>query len=192
MKLTVLILAFMFAALAQQPTPPTVTIQAKPLELVHYKGISANQGGSSTVKRGIFSAKVTATATATAVMIFAGAASPAVITDHRPVIEIRLPAGSSIRIADAMIARVDVKGDHRELPYAHATSTTNARGNALAQGRGSNSVQAEAHVDTIATTLAQTGDQTYTLTPKEDLQPGEYLIYFNQAHLGGGFDFTIK
>jgi hypothetical protein len=144
-------------------TPPSVSFQAKPIELVRYRGISANQGGSTTIKHGLFTAKVSASATATAVMVFDNITSPNPINDHRPVFEIRLPAGSSIHISDATLTRLNVNGDHRELPYARATSVTNGRGNALAQGRGGSSVQVEAHVDTITTTWTQAAEQTYTL-----------------------------
>jgi hypothetical protein len=81
-----------------------------------------------------------------------------------------------------VIVRLKAKKDHRELTMLHGGFMK------MAMGAG---------CDAVVDTILEETTGTYTLTPREDLPPGEYLI---TAAYGGamsgilaeGYDFTIK
>jgi hypothetical protein len=46
--------------------------------------------------------------------------------------------------------------------------------------------------DVPEATLTAVAERIYTLTPKKELQPGEYLITFRGANGTAGYDFGIR
>jgi hypothetical protein len=116
------------------------------------------------------------------VWTFRGAQAPAQIADKRPTFCVKeLPALAEIAGRtgrDLLIIRFDKKNDHREL---QATSG----GNMFTFKSG---ISKERMPDVTAQTLS---DGIFTLTPTEDLKPGEYMVTFS-ALGNGGFDFGIK
>jgi hypothetical protein len=116
------------------------------------------------------------------VWTFHGAESPIQIVERRPTFYIKeLPslaniAGRSER--DLVIVRFDRKKDHREL------QTTNG-GNMFTFKAG----LSKDRTPDITTTTVSEG--LFTVTPKQDLPPGEYLLTFG-AMGNSGYDFGIK
>jgi hypothetical protein len=116
------------------------------------------------------------------VWTFRGPAAPVQIGDKRPTFYIKeLPilastAGRTER--DLIIIRFDKKKDHREL------QTTNG-GNMFTFKSG---ISKERMPDITTKTVL---DGIFTVTPIEDLKPGEYMVTFSA--LGNvGYDFGIK
>ena len=115
------------------------------------------------------------------VWTFRGAESRVQIEEHKPVFYVReLPAfanmaGRSER--ELLIIRMDKKKDHRELQMTSG-------GNAFTFKAG---ISKERMPEIVTSTVA---DGVFTITPKEDLQPGEYLLTFSALGVTG-YDFTI-
>jgi hypothetical protein len=115
------------------------------------------------------------------VWTYRGAQSPIQLAERRPLFYVKESpymaniAGRSSR--DIVIVRFDKKKDHREL---QATSG----GNAFTFKSGfSKEKIPEITVDRVSETI-------FTITPKADLPPGEYLITYGAG--GSGYDFGIK
>lgn len=116
------------------------------------------------------------------VWTFRGAAAPIQISEKRPTFYVKeLPsltniAGRSGR--DLVIVRFDKKKDHRELQVTNG-------GNMFTFKAGlSKDRVPDIQVKTIS-------DGIFSVTPNEDLKPGEYLLTF-EAMGGNGCDFGIK
>jgi hypothetical protein len=116
------------------------------------------------------------------VWTFRDAESPAQIADKRPTFYIKeLPALANIAGLsgrDLLIVRFDKKKDHREL------QTTNG-GNMFTFKAG---LSKDRMPDITTKAIA---DGIFTVTPNEDLQPGEYMITFSSIGYSG-YDFGIK
>jgi hypothetical protein len=116
------------------------------------------------------------------VWTFRGAESPVQIGDKRPMFYIKeLPmlaaiAGRTER--DLLIIRFDKKKDHRELQ-------TTSGGNMFTFKAG---ISKERMPDI---TTKMVFDGIFTVTPNDDLKPGEYMITFS-ALGNSGYDFGIK
>jgi len=116
------------------------------------------------------------------VWTFRGAAAPVQIEDKRPTFYIKeLPtlttiAGRTER--DLIIIRFDKKKDHRELQ-------TTSGGNMFTFKSG---ISKERLPDIITKTVS---DGIFTVTPSDDLKPGEYMVTFS-ALGNSGYDFGIK
>lgn len=116
------------------------------------------------------------------VWTFRGAEAPVQTVDKRPTFYIKeLPmlatiAGRTER--DLLIIRFDKKKDHRELQ-------TTSGGNIFTFKSG---ISKDRMPDITTKTVA---DGIFTVTPNQDLKPGEYLITFSA--LGNtGYDFGVK
>jgi hypothetical protein len=116
------------------------------------------------------------------VWTFRGAEAPAQLTEKRPVFYVRelptLAATAGRTERDLLIIRVDKKRDHREL------QTTNG-GNMFTFKSG---ISKERMPDVTTKTL---DDGIFTITPNEDLKPGEYMVTFSALGYVG-YDFGIK
>jgi hypothetical protein len=117
------------------------------------------------------------------VWTFRGAESPIQMEDRRPTFCVKeLPALTKIagrNGRDLLIIRFDKKKDHRELQ-------TTSGGNMFTFKSG---ISKERMPDVTVKTLA---DGIYTVTPAEDLKPGdEYMITFSALGTEG-YDFGIK
>jgi hypothetical protein len=115
------------------------------------------------------------------VWTFRGAQAPVEIREARPTFCIKeLPslAGMAGRTErDVVIVRFDKKADHREL------QTTNG-GNMFTFKSGLSKDR------TPDITVKAVADGEFTVTPNEDLKPGEYLLTFS-ALGASGYDFGI-
>jgi hypothetical protein len=115
------------------------------------------------------------------VWTFRGAEAPVQITERRPVFYVKQnPAladipGRSMR--DLIIVRFDKKKDHRELQ-------TTSGGNMLTFKAGFS----KDRMPDITTT--RISESTFSVTPTQDLQPGEYFVTFG-AMGSSGFDFGV-
>jgi hypothetical protein len=116
------------------------------------------------------------------VWTFRGAKSPIQIAERRPTFCIKEQpmmsevAGRTER--DLAIVRFDKKKDHRELQ-------TTSGGNMVTFKAG---ISKERLPDI---TTSKVADGIFTVTPNQDLQPGEYLITFSSMG-ANGYDFGIK
>ncbi|HUA21167.1 MAG TPA: hypothetical protein VMB25_20605 [Bryobacteraceae bacterium] len=84
--------------------------------------------------------------------------------------------GENLR--DVVIVRMSSKKDHREVAIVH--------GGFASSRTGINSK------DTVEAELTPISDHAYTLTPKKDLKPGEYLITTRAVYGARGYDFGVK
>jgi hypothetical protein len=101
---------------------------------------------------------------------YSGAKSPVQLNQRRPVFGIRRSdIASGLDARQLILVRVAIKKDHRELTLIHA------------QYQGPPAVQ-PGLVDTALTSIS---DLTYTLTPKTDLKPGEYILIYSDKDLAG-------
>jgi hypothetical protein len=176
MKRIAILLAVSFAALAQQPDIQQVKLPhgiyyqsgSKRIRLtfIRYTGTHVKHGAAAIV--GVVPS---------ATVDFPGATSPNLIEDRRPSFTIDLDESQADDVRSLTIARLAIKKDRRELTMMH--------GGFLKASSGSNSK------DMVDSKLTSNGN-TYTLTPNGDLEPDEYLIFFNGAHKGGGYDFTVR
>jgi hypothetical protein len=115
------------------------------------------------------------------VFTFRGAEAPVQIADPRPTIYVRQSpymanvAGHSER--DIIIVRFDKKKDHREL------QTTSGGSMFTFKAGFSKEKTPEVVVNHVSETI-------FSVTPKSDLPPGEYLLTFGLFGMGG-FDFGV-
>jgi hypothetical protein len=113
---------------------------------------------------------------------YAGAESPNQLDDLRPVFGVRLnlagPDISNDKTTELLIVRMFKEKDHRELQFVH-TGFMSARSGIDSK-------------DVADATLTKVADRTYTLVPKADLKPGEYLVTFRGTNGSYGFDFGIR
>ncbi len=115
------------------------------------------------------------------VFTFRGAEAPAQIAERRPTFCVKEQpmlsemAGRTER--DLAIIRFDRKKDHRELQ-------TTSGGNMFTFKSG---ISKERLPDVTTSRIA---DGIFTVTPSQDLQPGEYLITFSSMGVSG-YDFGI-
>ena len=116
------------------------------------------------------------------VWTFRGAEAPIQISEHKPVFYIKeLPALANIAgrsERDVVIVRFDKKKDHREL------QTTNLGDMFTFEAGLSKDRTPDIPTKTVA-------EGVFTVTPNQDLAPGEYLLTFGASGYSG-YDFSIK
>jgi hypothetical protein len=116
------------------------------------------------------------------VWTFRGAEAPVQTSDRRPVFCVKeSPAVANVEgrtWRDLIIVRFDKEKDHREL------QTTNG-GNMFTFKAGLSKDR------TPGITVNPISDGTFTVTPNEDLRPGEYMLTFG-ALGNSGYDFGIR
>jgi hypothetical protein len=105
-------------------------------------------------------------------IVFRGATSSVRIPDRKPTFYVR-GIGSA---GDVLIAELKKKADTREI---QASSTDASVNNKEGFKRGS----------IYRVTAVPLARDFYTVTPEEDLKPGEYLLVFGHAY--NAFDFSI-
>jgi hypothetical protein len=114
---------------------------------------------------------------------YIGSEAPTQLENRRPVFGIKLEAsrpdipGGNVR--DLIIVHMSKKKDHRELQFVHGAGLVGAR----------SGIDSAEVADTTLTTVAE---RTYTLIPKADLKPGEYLICFRGTNGNAGYDFGVR
>ena len=109
---------------------------------------------------------------------FKGAEAPVKIQEDKPTFLLRgnpLVGGGSIR--DVVLARLDKKKDHRDLPVTSGSTLFTVR-----------QVLPKDHTPEISVTPVT--ETVFKLTPAQPLPAGQYLITFGNGEVGG-FDFEI-
>ena len=109
---------------------------------------------------------------------FKGAEAPVKIQEDKPTFVLRgnpLVGGGSIR--DVVLARLDKKRDHRDLPVTSGSTLFTIR-----------QVLPKDHMPEIS--VIPVTETVFKLTPAQPLAPGQYLITFGDGEVGG-FDFEI-
>jgi hypothetical protein len=109
---------------------------------------------------------------------FKGAEAPVKIQEDKPTFLLRgnpLVGGGSIR--DVVLARLDKKKDHRDLPVTSGSTLFTVR-----------QVLPKDHTPEISVTPV--AGTVFKLAPAQPLLPGQYLITFGDGEVGG-FDFEI-
>jgi hypothetical protein len=116
------------------------------------------------------------------VLIFRESEAPVKIAARKPVFFIRSSgvAGKlpGVLDRDVLIVRLAKRKDHRELPVTTGASIFNV----------SQSIPKTQIVKSVVTVESE---NAFTVTPIDDLAPGEYIITFGTGQLGG-YDFEIK
>ncbi len=185
-KIALLLISTTLAA--QQEPAPAASVSADLQSLSHglyYKSAQEWKkldGSSSSGFSTTHGASALAGVPPGAVRLYDGSEAANQIESRRPVFGIRVDASRpdvpGFTVRDLLLVRMAKKKDHRELQVM--------QGGFASVRAGLNSK------DIVEMTLTTVTDRTFTLVPKKDLAPGEYVLTFRWANGTAGYDFGIK
>jgi hypothetical protein len=182
------ILLLISATLAAQETSPSAIILADLKSLSHgfyyrsaqeWKKLDGTRSSGFSIKHG---ASALVGVLPSGVRIYDGPQAANQFESHRPVFGIKIdasrPDAPGFNVRDLIIVSMAKKKDHRELQVIKGGFESTRTG--------------ISSKDQSEMTVTSVGDQTFILTPKNDLAPGEYLATFRGANGVAGYDFGIK
>lgn len=116
------------------------------------------------------------------VRLYVGAKAANQFDNRHPVFGIRIDANRpdvpGFNASDLLIVRLAEKKDHREF--------------SIIKGGFESTRSGVNQKDVAETTLTSVADHSFTLTPKSELKPGEYLLTFRGANGLAGYEFGVK
>ena len=166
-----------------QSVPPTAPeLEARPYG-VYYQTATGGWQKLESIAKSSIGAKMKFMGASSA-FIHADAESPVRLDNHRPVFGLRttgdpMAAMPGWGARDLQIVSMLKKKDHREIAASRFSVF------------GSNTVGSDAK-NTMQVTLTEVGEQTYILTLKADLPPGEYMLTLRGTAGSSGYDFGVK